>query len=106
MADRRLVRQKKAMLRARSSGVMSDIEIHMEGASGDARYQGEIYRRGLTPEDLEAALHRSAADGFKVCRCASKECTCRSRACCCGVVTVRKRHCAAVVIELAVREQD
>lgn len=69
VAGRRLVRQKKAMLRARSSGVMSDIEIHMEGALGDARYQGEIYRRGLTPEDLEAALRRSAADGFKVRRC-------------------------------------
>lgn len=68
---RRLVRQKKSMLRARSSGVMSDIEIHMEGKPGDARYQGEIYRRGLTPEDLEDALCQSAADGFKVCRCPS-----------------------------------
>lgn len=54
------------MLRVRARGVMKDIEIHLEGETMEARYQDEIGRRGLSPEDLEAALEQSARAGFKV----------------------------------------
>lgn len=74
LITRRLVRQKRAMLRARDEGVVSEIEIHVEGGTQDRRFMDEIYRRGLTPDDLDAALEQSAGHGFKV----------RSFALCCG----------------------
>lgn len=66
LAGRRLLRQKKAMLHARDSGLLSDIEIHLEGGTRDARYIDEIGRRGLSPADLEATLEQAVGDGFKV----------------------------------------
>ena len=55
------------MLRARAQGAISDLEIHLEGATEDSRYRDEISRRGYTPADLDAVLEQSKADGFKVC---------------------------------------
>eukprot|EP00903_Cladosiphon_okamuranus_P008220 g7913.t1 len=66
MKDGRLGRQKKAMLRARGEGVVSQFEIHVEGGTQDGRFTDEIYRRGLTPDDLDAALEQSARQGFKI----------------------------------------
>lgn len=62
------------MLRARDGGICSDIEIHLEGETQGRQFVDEIYRRGLTPDDLDEALRKSAGDGFKVCWCC----------CCCG----------------------
>ena len=65
-ACRRLSRQKTAMLRAKNEGVVSEIEIHVEGDTREARYSDEIYRRGLSPGDLDGALRHSEQHGFKV----------------------------------------
>ncbi|CAN0509239.1 unnamed protein product [Ectocarpus sp. 12 AP-2014] len=66
MKDGRLVRQKKAMLRAKSEGVAAEVEVHVEGDTADGRFVDEIYRRGLTPEDLDEALRQAETQGFKV----------------------------------------
>ncbi|CAN0279971.1 unnamed protein product, partial [Scytosiphon promiscuus] len=68
MKDGRLSRQKGSMLRAKDEGVASEIEVHVEGSTQDGRYMDEIYRRGLTPEDLDEALRASARQGFKIVR--------------------------------------
>ncbi|CAB1110412.1 unnamed protein product [Ectocarpus sp. CCAP 1310/34] len=68
MKDGRLVRQKKAMLRAKSEGVAAEVEVHVEGDTADGRFVDEIYRRGLTPEDLDEALRQAETQGFKVVR--------------------------------------
>ncbi|CBJ28823.1 ERCC4 domain containing protein [Ectocarpus siliculosus] len=68
MKDGRLVRQKKAMLRAKSDGVAAEVEVHVEGDTADGRFVDEIYRRGLTPEDLDEALRQAETQGFKVVR--------------------------------------
>ncbi|CAM9779394.1 unnamed protein product [Ectocarpus sp. 13 AM-2016] len=66
MKDGRLVRQKKAMLRAKSEGVAAEVEVHVEGNTADGRFVDEIYRRGLTPEDLDEVLRQAETQGFKV----------------------------------------
>lgn len=63
---RRLRRQKANMLRAKNESLVADIEIHIEGHTQEARYSDEIYRRGLSPGDLDRALRSSEQDGFKV----------------------------------------
>lgn len=67
------------MLRARDEGVVSEIEIHVEGGTQDRRFMDEIYRRGLTPDDLDAALQESEGHGFKVSRLQSGASFCRCR---------------------------
>lgn len=57
------------MLRAKSEGVAAEVEVHVEGGTADARYVDEIYRRGLTPEDLDEALRQAETQGFKVRPC-------------------------------------
>ena len=64
------------MLRAKDEGVVSEIEIHVEGGTQDRRFKDEIYKRGLTPEKLDAALQQSEGHGFKVpCVVGSRGCS-------------------------------